>query len=103
MTDQHETILVPTFPLEPKKGKQVDVSKLTKDDIQSLQKDDPFMYYSLPGISKAELLCQQVDYSNLESLIRGDASCSRVVMRKSRFSTECDFALLFADFPRCAS
>ncbi|KAL7487120.1 hypothetical protein ACHAW6_012716 [Cyclotella cf. meneghiniana] len=97
MRSQHQTILVPTFPSEPRKPKQVDVSKLTKDDIQSLRKDDPFMYYSIPGVSKADLLCQPVDCSNLQSLIRGDASCSRVVSRRSRVSTECDFAVLFKD------
>ncbi|KAL3793819.1 hypothetical protein HJC23_006179 [Cyclotella cryptica] len=102
MRDQHQTILVPTFSSEPRKTKQIDVSKLTEGDIQSLQKDDPFMYYSIPGISEAELLRETVDYSNLSSLIQGDGSCSGVVSRRSRLSTECDYAVLFKDLMGCA-
>jgi hypothetical protein len=56
------------------------------------------MYYSIPEIFKAQLLSKPVDYSNLESLIQGDASCARVVSRRSRLSTECDFAVFFKDF-----
>eukprot|EP00804_Cyclotella_cryptica_P026203 CCRYP_009783-RA/>CCRYP_009783-RA protein AED:0.24 eAED:0.24 QI:0/-1/0/1/-1/1/1/0/142 len=98
MRNQHQTILVPTFPSEPKKAKQIDVSKLTQEDIRALEKDDPFLYYSIPGVSKARLLCEPIDFSNLASSSHRDDSCSGVVSRRSRLSTECDFALLFKDF-----
>ena len=32
-----------------KSKKFVDISNLTEEDLKMIQKDDPFMFYSLPG------------------------------------------------------
>lgn len=83
----------------------------TKEDLDSLKIDDPFMYYSIPAVKKAEYFCQQVDVAILKkSGFRRNVSCParmeteeflqpmRVVRRKSCISFECHSTAVFSSY-----
>ena len=54
--------------LTPKKPKkEVNLTKIDADDLASIQAQDPFLYYSIPGVRSARLLMEDVDLLNLES------------------------------------
>ena len=79
---------------------------------------DPFMYYSIPGIRKAEITLKDVDYSDITSLGRSSSSARQSetqqeaadpssegeedaaikVSRTSRVSFECHPCVLMEDF-----
>ncbi len=75
----------------------------TNDDLAILKKDDPFMYFSIPAVKKAEYLFQDVDVTILKNsyMRRNSISCPgrieseefsqpmRSITRKSRISFEC--------------
>ncbi|KAL7460153.1 hypothetical protein ACHAXS_000618 [Conticribra weissflogii] len=75
----------------------------TNDDLAILKKEDPFMYYSIPAVKKAEYLFQDVDVTILKNscMRRNSISCPgrmeseefsqpmRSITRKSRISFEC--------------
>ena len=68
---------------------KIDISKLNEDELKKLKTQDPFLYYSIPGVNKAELSGMSVDHTK----VLQDTS-SAMVMRKSRVSTEGIFNLL---------
>lgn len=60
------SIVVPTSAQEPKaEPKEVDVGNLCVEDLLSLKEQDPFLYYSIPGVRRAELHSQEVAMSKL--------------------------------------
>ena len=61
-----ESISAPTKTTDDKPKKTVDLKYITSlDALKSIKKEDPFMYYSIPGARKATVLMQAIDLSNL--------------------------------------
>ena len=92
--------------------KAIDLREIkTVDDLETIKKQDPFMYFSIPAVKSARMLMREVDTSNLEAsaLSRNCISCpSRLetmqheslqqkVTRTTRVSVECHPDLLFED------
>ena len=104
-----EVIKVPTEPRKPKK--QIDLKTVSSaNDLKSLQKQDPFLYYSIPGVRRASLLGRDVDTSDLvtSGMARNCISCparleqdkaqqTQTVTRRSCISFECHPDLLLED------
>ena len=112
--DDDRPIVVPTYSQEAEtEPKEVDVGNLSIEDLQSLKEQDPFLYYSIPGVRRAELHSQEVDMSKLlvdDRSGRG-SSCptarheeseastsSTKVKRCTRLSFECHTDVLLEDF-----
>mmetsp|Transcript_3899 Transcript_3899/g.8280 ORF Transcript_3899/g.8280 Transcript_3899/m.8280 type:complete len:167 (-) Transcript_3899:96-596(-) len=89
----------------------IDIDGLqTNHDLATLKKEDPFLYFSIPAVRKAEYLIQDVDISRLDTaaIRRNCISCpgrmemqefsqaSRTVYRKSRISFECHDSLIMS-------
>ena len=88
--------------------KKLNTSNISANELNSIHKQDPFMYYSIPGVRSARMLMQDVDMSNLgASVFRGppaleteddDETTTRgsqfVVTRSSCISFECHPDLL---------
>ena len=86
-----ESIMVPTKLMENKPKKTVDIKNITSlDDLNSIQKQDPFMYYSIPEVRSAKVLMRDIDMSNLSPR-------SQKVSRRTCISFECHPDLLFED------
>lgn len=82
----------------------------TNEDLHSLKIEDPFMYYSIPAVKKAEYFCQNVDVTTLKKSCyrRNSVSCpgrmeteeilqpERAVRRKSCISFECHSTAIFS-------
>ena len=96
--------------LMAKKTKKVDIKDISADALKSIQKEDSFMYYSIPGVRSAKVLMKDIDTSNLEaSQFRNCILCPsrletvqdkaqpRTVTRSSRISFECHPDLLLED------
>ena len=81
--------------------KMIDTSLLNEEDLQTLKRQDPFLYYSIPAVLTATQLRRDVDMSRLNGGMSslkvsypsriGSASSntSTTVERKSRISFEC--------------
>ena len=83
--------------------KVIDTRSLKGEDLETLKKQDPFLYFSIPALRSATLLGREVDMSSL----KGDrssrrASCpskiesapSTKIERRSRISFECHTDLI---------
>ena len=97
-----ESISVPAKLMENKPKREVDLKHITSlDDLKSAKKQDPFMYYSIPGARKATVLMQDLDLSNLigagQAVQDETPQASPKVSRRSRISFECHPDLLLAD------
>ena len=46
----------------------IDVKELSEEDLQSLRKEDPFMYYSIPAIRMATIHGKDIDPSDKVAL-----------------------------------
>ena len=107
------TATVPTASADPSPV-EVDVNKaLSAQDLRSLKKQDPFLYYSLPGVREASVQRKRVDMHQLaqDGLRRTCASCpastqtvamtdttaTAKVKRCTRVSFECAPDLLLED------
>ncbi|KAL7536576.1 hypothetical protein ACHAXR_007250 [Thalassiosira sp. AJA248-18] len=91
---------------------EIDLRQVDADDFKSIQKQDPFMYYSIPGVRSATVLMKDIDTSNLgaSSMSRtcvshpsrlqtqDKASPSQKVTRSTCISFECHPDLLLEDF-----
>ena len=82
----------------------IDIKDLDNEDLKSLRGNDPFMYYSIPGIRVATIFGKDVDASDKEALCRhnhssggqqepasmssGSFRSNTVVLRKTRISFE---------------
>eukprot|EP00985_Skeletonema_marinoi_P003569 scaffold1542_cov143-Skeletonema_marinoi.AAC.18 len=86
------TISRPTFP-EDRPKKSIDTANLNAQDIESLKKSDPFLYYSIPAVHKAAIHNREIDLPALHA----DSHSSRVE-RRSRISFECHTDLLMEEF-----
>ena len=76
-----ESISVPTKTDDNKPKKTVDLNHISNlEDLKSIQEQDSFMYYSIPGVRKAKVLMEDIDMTNL---------IGAPVQRKSRISFEC--------------
>mmetsp|Transcript_3966 Transcript_3966/g.8387 ORF Transcript_3966/g.8387 Transcript_3966/m.8387 type:complete len:161 (+) Transcript_3966:38-520(+) len=64
-----------------KDTKGLDLRSMTAEDLKLLQKKDPFLYYSIPEIHKAEISFKEVDYSSA-------TQSAYHVRRKTRVSCE---------------
>ena len=80
---------------------QVDVRKyITEQDLESLKKQDPFLYYSIPGVRDATVLLEHAD---LHQVAQNGLQTSRTsepvakVQRCRRLSFECHPDLLLRD------
>ena len=83
-----ESIVVPTKLMDEKPKKEVDIKNITsQDDLKSIQKQDPFMYYSIPEVRSARVLMRDIDMSNLSPR-------SQKVSRSTCISFECHPDLL---------
>jgi hypothetical protein len=84
---------------------EVDVDKaLSAQDLRSIKKRDPFLYYSIPGLREAAVRQKRVDMYELaqDGLRRDCASCSynetiAKVKRHTRISFECPADVLMED------
>eukprot|EP00986_Skeletonema_menzelii_P008081 scaffold3319_cov139-Skeletonema_menzelii.AAC.1 len=74
------TVCVPTF--TDKKVKRLDLQSMNEEDLKFLKKEDPFFYYSIPGVNKAVLSLEKVDHSKA-------SQSADIVTRKGRLSFEC--------------
>lgn len=105
------TFIIPTKRSEPAKEKEIDTQKLTEDDLKSLKKKDPFLYYSIPAVRSAALLNKDVAMSSLQGRKSqcsrsGRASCpsqiesipTTKVVRRSCISFECHPDLILEDY-----
>ncbi|KAK1739606.1 hypothetical protein QTG54_009365 [Skeletonema marinoi] len=72
---------VPTATAE-KDAKELDLHSMTEEDLKSLQKKDPFLYYSITGVREAEVSLQEVDLSKV-------VQAATKVSRNTRVSFEC--------------
>ena len=98
-----ESISVPTKTTdnnEPKKT--VDLKYITSlDDLKSIHKQDPFMYYSIPEVQRATVLMQDIDLTNIlggapaQEAQDETPHASQKVSRSTRISFECHPDLLF--------
>mmetsp|Transcript_21516 Transcript_21516/g.45251 ORF Transcript_21516/g.45251 Transcript_21516/m.45251 type:complete len:155 (-) Transcript_21516:240-704(-) len=114
------TFQVPTkgceSPRQQGNHRRVDIDNLkTKDDLDNLKKNDPFLFYSIPAAKEAILAGENLDISTLKtsSIRRNFYSCparmetavdskepssTRSVSRKSRISFECHDSFLMMPF-----
>ena len=67
---------------QPPEPKTLALKTVSNDDLKSIKKKDPFLYYSIPGVRSARLLGKEVDTANLGTCkIR---SCPSSLFTKSR-------------------
>ena len=88
---------VPTIRQPQQQTKEINVKQLSEDDLKLLQKQDPFLYYSIPAVKKAKLTnVKPIDHTEvLREAAR--SSGSGMVSRRTRVSTECAPSMLLDD------
>ena len=90
---------------EKPKPKQIDLKTISSaNDLKSIEKQDTFLYYSIPGVRIARLLGRDIDVTDLATsrMPRNGHSCparlhaeqdkasnSQIVTRSSCISFEC--------------
>lgn len=85
--------------------RRLDIKNLNEEELNRLHVRDAFMFHSIPGIHKATLLSERIDYSNPSSFLDRDDDRPPVdeqspkrsrltVSRRTRISTEVDPLLL---------
>ena len=76
--DFPESISVKTKFETKKPSKEIDIMNISADDLKSIRQQDPFLYYSIPGVRSANLLMMDIDDTNLgASELLNRASISR--------------------------
>lgn len=88
----------------------LDLQELTQDEIKSLKTEDPFFYYSIPGVLAAKMTLKRVDYTSVQALCQGARHASSIseeskrrqtartqVDRRSRVSFECHPSVLLEE------
>ena len=109
-TDIVEVHTVPTATgPPPKKRKTINLKYVNADDLTSLRKQDPFMYYSIPKATRAKICLRDVDNSRLgavhhessqeveEQGNKKNMAQSDLVTRRSRISLECSLDLILGE------
>lgn len=109
-----ETIKVPTERPSKKPRRTIDIADISADDLESLHRQDPFLYYSIPGVRSATVLMKDIDESNLgefapamrnclsapsrlETVETNTSSQPKTVERRTCVSFECHPDLLLAE------
>ena len=95
---------------QPPTPKVIGLKDIDASDLKSIKEQDPFLYYSIPGVRSAELLGKDIDTSDLGTCQFKSASCcptrsqrrqirgrSHTVTRSTRISFECHPDLLYDD------
>ena len=88
--------------------KTIDTSVLNEEDLHTLKRHDPFLYYSIPTVRDAAIRCRSVDLTTLKDPTsnrsrrsscpsRIESSPSTTVEKKSCISFECHPDLLLED------
>ena len=70
---------------------EIDISRFSAEDLQSLKEDDAFLYYSLPAVRRSELKLAEPDMSD------SSLEDPTTVKRRTRVSFECHTDLLLDD------
>jgi len=97
-TDVIRVLVVPTIMHKPQKEQEIDIKKMSANDLDTLRRKDPFLYHSIPQVNKATLPVKTVDHSKVlkdtatsatsSSSSSSSCSTSMVVARKTRITTE---------------
>ena len=104
-TDVIRVLTVPTIMHKPQQEQEIDIRKMSANDLDTLRRKDPFLYHSIPQVNKATLSVKTVDHSKVlkdtasstsssleSSSSSSSSSCSTsntmVVSRKTRITTE---------------
>ena len=53
----------PPAPREPKR--EIDLTQINTDDLKTIEKQDPFMYFSIPEVRDAKLQMREIDIAKL--------------------------------------
>ena len=103
---------VKTKTIDDETKKQIDIKEISANDLESIRREDPFMYYSIPGVRISKMLMKDgVDTSDLSALSTIKRSCfsspsrletvqgkaQETVVRKSCISFECHPDLLLEE------
>ena len=74
--EESSTILFPASGTSSCAKQQINTTYLSSSDLESLRKNDPFMYYSVPGVREAEcfLKLKDVGTSNIGPAGRSNGS-----------------------------
>ena len=87
----------------------IDLRDFEEGDFASLKKEDPFQYYSIPGVRAAKMALEDADHSDANSLCRGSsekrsatrrakrARANTEVSRRSRISFESHPMAMYED------
>ena len=90
---------------QPPEPKTIALKTVSIDDLKSIKKKDPFLYYSIPGV-RSKLLGKEVDVANLgrscpsRLFTKSSSEAYQPVLtatRSKRISFECHPDLLFED------
>ena len=85
---------------EPPKPKTIALKNVTAEDLKSIEKQDKFLYYSIPEVRRAKLLGRDVNTSDLEAILQteqGKVQSLTTVTRSKRISFECHPDILLGD------
>eukprot|EP00986_Skeletonema_menzelii_P012521 scaffold6934_cov125-Skeletonema_menzelii.AAC.1 len=94
---------VPTKGEDSAQKKVIDTSLIKEEDLKTLKKQDPFLYFSIPAVRTAAHLSRDVDMSCLKGGVRSPnasspsklkSAPSTKVERKSCISFECHADLI---------
>ena len=93
----------PMMAYTPKKI--IDLGNTSSEDLKSIEKLDPFMFYSIPGARRATMLNQDIDTSHIANTSSRISSCqgrfqsaqSNQVTRSTCISVEAHPDMLFED------
>ena len=112
-SSESESIVVPTNASSPEQREVFDISNLSNEDLQALRKKDPFLYYSIPSVRRAELgfndsscscscsskgLDSSVSAAAVSDDYNDKSSASTTVKRCTRVSFECHADLLLEEY-----
>ncbi len=99
-----QTISVP-MKTGPSPRVEVDLGEMSREDLENLRQQDPFLYYSIPAAQKALIFGKDSDADPSYLMTRGasqQASEGSIVERRSMLSTECPLDVVLEgllDFP----
>mmetsp|Transcript_43466 Transcript_43466/g.74182 ORF Transcript_43466/g.74182 Transcript_43466/m.74182 type:complete len:137 (-) Transcript_43466:282-692(-) len=79
---------------------QVSLKRIDADDLKSIKKDDPFLYYSIPEVRKAAMAGRDIDMSELGGILEtmnDKDQTQSTVKRQTRISFECPLDVCLMD------
>ena len=104
---------VKTSEMVPSANRHINIKALGQLDLESLKKNDPFMYYSIPSVRDADMFLEEIDVSMIDQPhpkgrkyctpnrkidIDDETSSSQsIVARRTCISFECHTDLLMYD------